>query len=353
MRAGAPCQILLLLAAGLVSLAAAAPPGPPDVGPGSPVYPFGAVKASSFGSGDHAFWIFEPAEPAPETAPLIVFSHGWMAIDPAAYGAWIEHLVRRGAIVLYAQYQTGPLTFPAAFTPNSVRAIKDAIVELGREGHVRPDLRRVGYVGHSAGGLLTANLAALAQSSGLPVPGAAMCVQPGISNETRGRLGIPLADLSQMPAGMLLLCVAGDRDRVVGDADARLILRRAVSLKPENKNFILVRSDEHGSPPLIADHLSPCGTSMSFGQALRPGLGGGRRLGVRRGTEGLAGVNALDTRAYWRLFDALCEAAWTGQSRAQALGDTRPQRFMGLWSDGVPVRELQITPSSRENVAEH
>jgi hypothetical protein len=54
-------------------------------------------------------------------------------------------------------------------------------------------------------------------------------------------------------------------------------------------------------------------------------------------------VNALDYYGTWKLFDALCDAAFTGKNREYALGNTPQQRFMGLWSDGSPVKELIVT----------
>jgi hypothetical protein len=53
-------------------------------------------------------------------------------------------------------------------------------------------------------------------------------------------------------------------------------------------------------------------------------------------------VDALDRHAYWRLFDALCDAAFGTGRRDLALGDTPEQRDMGRWSDGVPVAPLRI-----------
>jgi hypothetical protein len=45
----------------------------------------------------------------------------------------------------------------------------------------------------------------------------------------------------------------------------------------------------------------------------------------------------------WKLFDGLSDAAFFGKNREYALGNTPQQRFMGKWSDGVPVKELVVT----------
>ena len=55
------------------------------------------------------------------------------------------------------------------------------------------------------------------------------------------------------------------------------------------------------------------------------------------------GVDALDFYGLWKLFDALCDAAFSGRNRQYALGNTPQQRFMGKWSDGTPVKELNVT----------
>ncbi|HEV3121843.1 MAG TPA: hypothetical protein VGY53_08080, partial [Isosphaeraceae bacterium] len=59
-------------------------------------YPHKRVLAREFGAGEKSYWLFEPDDPMPERAPVVVLNHGWLAVNPGAYGAWIEHLVRQG-----------------------------------------------------------------------------------------------------------------------------------------------------------------------------------------------------------------------------------------------------------------
>ena len=198
------------------------------------------------------------------------------------------------------------------------RQLGELMEKLGVGGEVT-------LVGHSLGGAIAADMAALASEAGLPVPRAVMVVQPGRGLGGRRSPFFPAADLRKIPPQTYMLVVVGDEDRVVRRTEARKIFYGASRVPPERKDFVVVRSDRHGQPPLVADHFSPC----SF-------------LGPRRRRPS-AGTDALDFYAYWKLFDALTDLAFYGKNRAFALGNTPQQRFMGRWSDGVPVAELLVT----------
>ena len=68
---------------------------------------------------------------------------------------------------------------------------------------------------------------------------------------------------------------------------------------------------------------------------------------VRQGIHQLLGadVNALDYYGFWKLFDGLTDAAFYGKNREYAFGNTSQQRYMGKWSDGEAIVELEITKS--------
>ena len=61
-------------------------------------------------------------------------------MNPLYYGAWLDHLVKRGNIVVYPRYQATLLTGISEFTPNTMHAVKDAVSRLKNEpGHVAAD----------------------------------------------------------------------------------------------------------------------------------------------------------------------------------------------------------------------
>jgi len=150
--------LLLAGAAGAAAESAPTPPGQPEQGPGGSDYKHARVIGKSYGTGPTACWIFEPAEPTPKSAPLVVFNHGWLSYVPGAYSAWTEHLVKRGNIVLYPVYQDSPFTPADDFTPNAVRGVQDALRELQTGPHVRFELDKFAIVGHSAGGVIAADM---------------------------------------------------------------------------------------------------------------------------------------------------------------------------------------------------
>ncbi|NOZ20124.1 MAG: alpha/beta hydrolase fold domain-containing protein [Planctomycetes bacterium] len=354
---------LFIMAVMLRFAQGATPPGQPTRGPGGREYRHAGVTKNVYEQGARQYWLFEPSDPAPESAPVVVFNHGWGAVNPMTYGAWIEHIVRRGNIVIYPRYQAKWRHPPGEITQNAVDAVKAAIGRLQGKGHVRPQLDKFAIVGHSAGGQITANMAALAASAGLPQPRAIMCVQPGKSWSLAKRIQIPLVDLSTIPEGALLLAVVGDCDNIARDIDAKRIFNESSRVPLANKDFVTIVTDRHGSPPLVADHFSPCAANDAFDSGehaakqekdgpLRSRLR--ERMKQRRAKQAhkdgfpnldaaSRSVNALDYYGYWKLFDALCDAAFYGKNRACALGNTPQQRFMGTWSDGAPVKEAIVT----------
>jgi acetyl esterase/lipase len=308
-----------------------APPSQPATGPGGSDYPFADVIMHRYGEGAARYWIFEPAKPTPKSAPVIVFCHGWGVMSPNTYGAWIKHLVRRGNIVIYPQYQAVLLASMKDFTPYSVVAEKAAFAQLQNPGHVTPELNHVAIVGHSMGGAIVPNLAALASSENLPVPRAICCVEPDNHAGFAPAIQMPMADFAKIPAETLTLFIVGDRDMVARQDTAKEIYALLGHIPADKKSYVMLVSDDHGSPPLIANHGAPVGREIldpdaeDFDSPMR------RRL-----------PNALNYYGIWKLFDGLTDAAFFGKNTQYALGDTPQQRYMGKWSDGTPVKELKV-----------
>lgn len=293
-------------------LSVPAAPTQPTAGPGSSDLRHAGVKESVFvPSLDLEYHLFEPQMPALDHAPVVIFLHGWGGLQPTANRAWIDHIVRRGNVVIWPRYQAGLLTPPALFTPHAIASVKLALAQLQNDypARPRPDLTRVAAVGHSMGGILAANLAALAATSELPPLRAIMAVTPGTGDHDE-----VIAELSAIPRGTLMLSLAASDDT---DRWSTLLMRSAINVAPEDRNHISVQTDDYGWPTLVADHFSPLAASA-------------------------AEADALDWYGYWKWFDALSDAAFFGINRNYALGGTAEQTNMGSWSDSMPVKKAVV-----------
>jgi acetyl esterase/lipase len=284
-------------------------------------HPHKAIKRQEFGSGARSYWLFEPAQPTPRSAPVLVFLHGWYAYNPAAYGAWIEHLVKTGQTVIFPRYQADGFTPPEEFLDNALAAVDDALNVLETSPvHVRPERGKFALIGHSAGGNLAAQLAAVAQEKGLPVPRAVVAAMPGEvvpSREPR---------LARIPATTLLLVVAASDDRIAGDLRAREIFTEATAIPRSRKKFVLYRTDLHGG--LLADHFAPTAAARGLND------GEGYLLGLQfvRGR-----VDAFDHAGFWRMADITLLAGFQGRTLDEATDHGKLFRHLGYWSDGRAV----------------
>jgi alpha/beta hydrolase fold len=315
------------------------PPGQPPSGPGGADYPHAGFSQQLIGRGARGCWVFSPNDPVPASASIVVFFHGWSGVNPANYGEWLVHLVRRGHIVLYPVYQAAPLAPFTLMMQNAIEGIGAGLLHLQENGPVRPVTERCAFAGHSLGGLIATQCAALKSVPHLPDPRVLLPVQPG-----GGRtFSVSLEHLSRVPPDTLALVLIGEDDRHLPIEQPLAIYTALTSIPEKNRNLIVIRSDQHGSPPLIADHSAPLSERADVGPRLAPEAAlrrehGLSSLGLRR-----AHADALDFFGHWKLLDAAMAAAFDGRHGEVALGNTPAQRFMGTWSDGTPVNELLVS----------
>lgn len=317
-------------------------PGQPAAGPGGGDYVHAKVNSARFGDGGDQYWLFQPADPEPAEAPVVVFLHGFGGIEPRSYGSWIQHIVRKGHIVIYPRYQASLLSPIAEMQDNALRAVLSAWEKLNSEGSVRPRSDKMAWVGHSFGGILATNLSAAFEVNGLPQPGALMLVQPA------GTRQLEVASLEGLPDDTLALLILGDADNLVTEAGVGPYIDRLLDLPGGNVEMITIRSDDRGPTPLVADHLSPLAVDPTFppdssGSAAKRTRWGRRKWQIRGQLPQVdAPPDALDFYGYWKLLDGLLDASFRGKNREFALGNTPEQRFMGRLSNGAAVTPLLV-----------
>lgn len=245
------------------------------------------------------------------------------------YGKWIRHLVRKGNIVVYPRYQKNIFSpRPDDFSKNVSKAIRDALAELGNEGHVKPVLSHMAMVGHSYGGVISADLAINFAEHEIPQPKAILLCAPGSGKLKGGRLD----NYADMPPDISLLIVTHEGDWVVGDEFAQKVFREATSV--ERRNLLHHLPDDHGTPAVLADHNQAYGVDLAFDS-------GARNYTSKKALR-VATVDAVDFNGYWKFLDAMLDCTRTGQNCEFAFGGTNAQLGLGAWSDGEAIRPFEF-----------
>jgi hypothetical protein len=305
-------------------------PRQPQDGPGGSAYLHQSVRFFDHATKADGFWLFEPADPQPDSAAVVVFLHGYGAYNPMAYGKWIKHLVAKGNIVIYPRYQHNliyprPNTFPS----NTATAIRDALALLNTGDHVRPKVDKVTYIAHSYGGVIASNLGVYWERYGVPKPAAMLLAEPGSGPFKGARL----EDYSGLPADLHLLVVVGEDDFVVGAEFGALVFNTAVNTP--KRNLLFQRRDTSSSKHwILATHSEPYSYDLDFDTGLR-NYTSLRVLSTSRTDE-------VEFFCYWKLSDALMDFTRYGTNEHIAFGNTPEQRFMGYHHDGRPIKPLEV-----------
>ena len=193
------------------------------------------------GSGAQGAAIFTPVRTVGKPGPVVIFLHGWVAIDPRRYGPWIAHLVRSGTTVIYPAYQTKPAYDTITPLANVVAAVRLALPQV----ELAPG--RLVIAGHSVGGALAADYAAVAAFEGLPAPAAVFSVYPGRKLRHLA-VPIPTTDLATIARRTRVLVLAGERDGAVGNSTARQIAALASHTDLRLQTITDDAVDEHSAP---------------------------------------------------------------------------------------------------------
>ncbi len=268
----------------------------------------GKVEMVRIGEGGLATWAFTPASPRPESAPVVLFLHGYRATDPYAYGGWIDHIVRSGNIVLFPIFEEDRDSPAERSMDNAIEGAKRALQKLKSDGPVKPDTSRFAIVGHSFGGGLSTVIAARAKDVGLPTPKAVMAVQPGWQGDADD---FPAKYLSSMPGSVLLMVVEGDKDQFEDSRVSETILERTSNVPKDRKRLLVIHTNEEQGDPGLADHYAPLSPNDEYKLEATTRRQERRKnivsfvMGIRDGE-----TSSLDRKGFWKLFDTLTDSAF-------------------------------------------
>jgi hypothetical protein len=293
-----------------------APPPQPATGPGGSDYFSRGTVYTHFVESPNVYWIITPDDPKPERAPIAIFIPDVGETSPGAYRGWLEHLVRRGFIVIFTAPSDKTGQDDAGIAQDMLLLIESAKQHIPQITSTKAAWELLMFIGHGTGGVIAYNLACDDGIKNSASPKALFIVQPyretsGIRQELT-----KLADAANLPAGCSTVLITGADDDPTRDNDTRLLSQSlATRLPAERFASITIRSDRHGNPPLVADSW------LAFA---KPGDHGRQRM------------DALDWLGVWKLADMLADSAFSQDKVAISDEDLS----MGKWSDGLPVNAM-------------
>ncbi|MBF0545816.1 MAG: hypothetical protein HQM08_15340 [Candidatus Riflebacteria bacterium] len=312
-----------------------------------PEYFHNKVNAVRVGIDDEKLFIFQPDDPKPATASVVLFLRGWTFHAPSFYQSWINHIVRRGHIVIFPEFQ-GNGSSAKDFTINAARSLKEGLRFLEDRKGVIPDRENMIILGHECGAVIAANLAVINKRIKLPVPKALMLIEPSRSPSDEEGTAIPLANLSKIKQDTYLLMVVGEDDTKNGMGTAIDLFYRCSGIPSDNKIFLTALTDVRGVPALVGDSISPTAPNWreseraiekyknDFIRSYRDPFNNR----ILRGK----GVDFQDFSGFWRLFDKLCYVGFNGFYRDSFFLEKNPDfRTLGKFSDGRAIRGFLAT----------
>ena len=209
-------------------------------GGGGASYPTKETIQSANTEVANGVWIFLPAG---KPKRLVIFFHGQggpTEATPQNHRPWIDHLVKRGAAVVYPRYE---VDYSKAVLDPAVQGIQTANRRLGLSGVP------VIALGYSRGAALAVEYAAVAAKQGVPVPDAVETVNPVPYGETAR-----IVNLKPIRAKTILAVLISDKDPHAIDGSTMLLHRLRDAGFPGKQIELNVAHSRKG---FVADHLAP------------------------------------------------------------------------------------------------
>jgi acetyl esterase/lipase len=195
-------------------------------------------------------WTFLPAG---KPKRLVIFFHGQGGVieaTPQNHRAWIDHLVKRGAIVVYPRYE---IEYSQAVIDPAIQGIQTADRQLSLDG--LPVLA----LGYSRGAAMAVEYAALAARRGVPEPDAIETVNPVPYGETAR-----VVNLKPIRPATILAILISDKDPHAIDGSTMLLNRLRDAGFPGKQIELDVAHSRKG---FVADHLAPLSTAPAARKA--------------------------------------------------------------------------------------
>jgi len=308
--------------------------------PGSELY-LAVEKAASVhvvgvGNGPERAYVMIPENVDKRRLPVTIFLHGWLGMSPRNFGALIDHLARRGSIVIYPVYQDGDRTPPQLVTGLAATGVANALDYLERMQPGLADRSRTLYFGFSMGATIALNFAAEPERYGVPPPAGVVVVAPGDARHiAHGQLAQSIVGpLEKIPPNLPVALLSGLEDTSIGVPMARQMAPRLCHIQADRRVLMFFPAGGTAEKPVRAGHGSPGAPDSRYD--FRSTQSVDLRLPHRGYYEVSGSTNYLDFYGYWRVVTGMADWVASGRYPVEVFSDHARQIDLGKDSEGQP-----------------
>jgi hypothetical protein len=280
----------------------------------NPIYPTANGQAL-------AISLYHPSGAINSTLPTIFFAHGYTSPIGSAtdYDSLLSNLASQGYNVVFSPYEGG-------VSPNIAKRFDELTTGFDAAvTHFNLNTAKVGFAGHSYGGgflpaVIQHEIMGVVDQSGTlghswgTTAAFMFSMAPGYAYG-----GLPATQSITLPSQLNLVEQVYKDDTTIADPRTAIDVFYNNTIPNNQKDFLTVFSDDHGTPPQVANHFLPTNGTDSTG---------------------------IQAWGVFRHIDALADYTFTGNAAAKeiALGNGSPaETYLGQWNDGASVKPLGAT----------
>ena len=265
------------------------------------------------------------------TMPVAIYVHGYGAPYTLAYQDSLELLAERGALVIFPEYathvkmnETGDADYSRGMTDDPRLGVRYNMHWTGvkmaydylMENEYDVDFSKIMVVGHSMGGGMSLWVSTKVAEQGW---GADELIVDMEAPASTPKYGGYRGDMSALPNHTIVNIVGYENDHLVSPCIGmwhfeRFRDRDGAGELPD-ASFMIIRSDHHGFPRMVASHYLP------NAQAVDPLANWGY-------------YKRIDAMADYLVMKVDGNGTGAGQARLYFTGGTNEMLDMGKWSDG-------------------
>ena len=312
------------------------------------------VHINAVGSGVDRSYVIYPelanvnANVKTKALPLVIFMHGWLGTNPKNFGVIIDHLARRGGVVIYPVYQRNEKDAPQRVKTIAQNSILTALAWIDQNHPGMVNKEQALYYGFSIGATTAVNLVAQVKENTLPPAYALLLTSPGDAKHVhRGELSKSILEqgLNTLPLSLPIILMSGSEDIQIGVPTAYAYWNQMCGQK-RLKNLILYPPGKSNTQVIQSGHGMPGAPDPRYDFPEIDGTFQPVVLGPQEQFPKSASLNNLDYYGTWKVITSTFDSLKLNTPLPQWLFQSSSElKNLGHFESGEPFPQAYLEES--------